>query len=132
MEAIQKSVAIAVSETMKQIHAAGMGATAGPKPMTMQQTVDTTVKRMDKFNKDNFQDWKFRLEMAVKGSSGKLAALMSWAESQDLFIDPRTSVNPEDHELNDNLYYILAQLSEGEAFDFGQECGGPERRRSMA
>ncbi len=115
LEAIQKSVAVAVAETMKQMQAAGMP--TGPKPMSMQQTVDTIVKRMDKFNKDHFQDWKFRLEMVVKGSCGPLAELMKWAELEELYSDLMTVLEPENRELNDNLYYILAQLCEGEAFD---------------
>jgi hypothetical protein len=107
---------------MKQMQASGLK--AGHKTTTLQQTVDTTVKRMDKFSKDGFQDWKFRLEMAVKGSSGRLAAVLSWAESQEVSIDPETSVQAEDHELNDNLYYILAQLAEGEALDVVKNVPG--------
>ena len=122
LEAIQQSVAVAVAEAMKQMQAAGVSTNS--KPISIQHIVDTIVKRMDKFSKDYFQDWKFRLEMVVKGSSGKLAELMSWAESQELCIDPLTSVKPEDRELNDNLYYILAQLCEGEAFDIVKNVGG--------
>ena len=116
MEAIQKSVAVAVAEAMQQMQAASLGAAATPKPTAMQKTVDTVVKRMDKFNKDNFQDWRFRLEMFIKGNNARLAALMNWSELQEVPIDPETSVNLEDRELNDNLYYILAQLTDGEAF----------------
>ena len=56
MEAIQKSVAAAVAETMKQLQSTALGAAAGPKVISMRETVDTVVKRMDKFTKDGFQD----------------------------------------------------------------------------
>ena len=120
MEAIQKSVALAVAATMKEMVGAGLGGVGGqsaPKVLSMPQIVENIIKRQDKFVKDRFQDWKFRLEMAAKGNSVVLARLMKWAEERDVAVDLTTDISGEDQELNYNLYYILAQLCEGEAFD---------------
>ena len=120
MEAIEKSVALAVAATMKEMVGAGLGGAGGqsaPKVLSMPQIVENIIKRQDKFVKDRFQDWKFRLEMAAKGNSVVLARLMKWAEERDAAVDLTTDISGEDQELNYNLYYILAQLCEGEAFD---------------
>ena len=130
MKVIQDAVATAVSETMKQMTMSGAGF---QEKSSQHRTVDTIMKRMDKFHKDNFQDWKFRLEMCIKGSNQKFHTLMSWAEDQELYIDMETSVKDEDREMNCNLYYILAQLTEGEAFDVvknvGNQNGGEAWRK---
>ena len=117
MKAIQESVAMALSEALKQMQMANVGAGTNPGAKGMRETVDTVVKRTDKFTKDGFHDWKFRIEMSVKGSCGKLHEFMQWAEGQELFIDPETSVPEPDRGYNANLYYILAQRTDGEAFD---------------
>jgi hypothetical protein len=69
----------------------------------MQQVVDTIVKRAEKFTKDKFQDWKFKLEMAVKGSGIVMASLLDRAESQELTIGGNTNVEAEDRDLNYNF-----------------------------
>ena len=83
----------------------------------MREVVGTIVKRTEKFGGTGFQDWKFRIEMAVKGSCGRLHDFMEWAEDQELYIDPVTSVTEENSGYNSNLYCVLAQRTEGEAFD---------------
>ena len=123
MEVIQKSVATAVVEAMKHFHLPGSGAGAedGGRSLgegrMMREVVDTVVKRTDKFCGSGFQDWKFRMEMAVRGSCGRLHDFMEWAEEQELYIDPVTSVTEENSGYNSNLYCVLAQRTEGEAFD---------------
>ena len=69
------------------------------------------------------------MEMAVKGSRGKLHEFMEWAEDLELYIDPVTSVTEENLGYNSNLYCTLALRTEGEAFDVvknvaGQNGGG--------
>jgi hypothetical protein len=119
MEAIQKSVAMAVSAAVQEMMKAGAGGgtVAGPKMLTMQQITENIIKRQDKFSKDKFADWKFRLEMAARGNSIVLANLLKWSENRDTAVDHDTDIAEKDKEVNYNLYIILAQLCEGEAFD---------------
>ena len=91
MEVIQKSVATAVVEAMKHFHLPGSGAGAedGGRSLgegrMMREVVDTVVKRTDIFCGSGFQDWKFRMEMPVRGSCGRLHDFMEWAEEQELY-----------------------------------------------
>jgi hypothetical protein len=119
MEAIQKSVSMAVSAAVQEMMKAGVGGgpTACPKGLTMQQIAEIIVKRQDKFNKDKFADWKFRLEMAARGNSVILANLLKWSEERESQVNHETDISERDKEVNYNLYCILAQLCEGEAFD---------------
>ena len=91
--------------------------------MGVQQAVDTTVKRMDKFGKDNFADWKFKLEVGLRGSHSRLAELLKWAEEHDGSIDVDL-MSEEDAALNHNLYLILAQVTMEEAFDVVKNVEG--------
>ena len=100
----------------------------------MREVVDAIVKRTEKFGGTGFQDWKFRIEMAVTGSCGRLHDFMEWAEDQELYIDPVTSVTEENSGYNSNLYYVLAQRTEGEAFDVVKKVAGQnggEARRKL-
>ena len=56
MEAITQAVSVAVAAAMKEMTTVAAG--GGGRTMGVQQAVDTTVKRMDKFGKDDFADWK--------------------------------------------------------------------------
>ena len=114
MEAIQKAVSIAVATTMKEMATATGG--GGGRPHTLQQVVDTTVKRMDRFAKDGFTDWRFKLEMGLRGCMPRLAEILKWSEEQDGVIDSDL-MSEEDQGLNHNLYIILAQITTEEAFD---------------
>ena len=136
MEVIQKSVATAVVEAMKQLHLPDIGAgtddvgrSLGEGRM-MREVVDTVVKRTEKFCGSGFQDWKFRIEMAVRGSCGRLHQFMEWAEDQEMYIDPVTSVTEEN---SGQLQLVLCSSPKdrGRSFRRGQKCGGPERRRGM-
>ena len=83
----------------------------------MREVVDTVVKRTEKFGGSGYQDWKFRMEMAVLESCGKFHEFIEWAEDEDLYIDPVTSLNEENRGYNSNLHHVWAQRTEGEAFD---------------
>jgi hypothetical protein len=121
MAAIEKSVSLAVAAAVQEMIKAGVGggggAVTGPKVLTMQQITENIVKRQDKFSKDKFADWKFRLEMAARGNSIVLANLLKWAEERETSVNHDTDISEKDKEVNYNLYIILAQLCEGEAFD---------------
>ena len=98
MEMIRLTVAAAVAEALKQLNfaSAGVGGEdggrSGGEGRMLREVVDTIVKRTEKFGGTGFQDWKFRIEMAVKGSCGRLHDFMEWAEDQEFYIDPVTSV----------------------------------------
>ena len=93
MEMIRLTVAAAVAEALKQLNFASAGVVgedggrSGGEGRMMREVVGTTVKRTEKFGGAGFQDWKFRIEMAVKGSCGRLHDFMEWAEDQELYID---------------------------------------------
>jgi hypothetical protein len=98
MAAIEKSVSLAVAAAVQEMMKAGVGggATAGPKVLTMQQITENIVKRQDKFNKDKFADWKFRLEMAARGNSIVLANLLKWAEERETSVNHDTDIAEKD------------------------------------
>ena len=81
-EMIRLTVAAAVAEALKQLNfaSAGVGGEdggrSGGEGRLMREVVDTIVKRTEKFGGAGFQDWKFRIEMAVKGSCGRLHDFM--------------------------------------------------------
>ena len=79
MQAISQAVSVAVATAMKEMNGGGGG---GGRP-NLQNTVENTVKRMDKLHKEHFNDWKFKLEMGLRGSYPRLAELVRWAEEQD-------------------------------------------------
>ena len=120
MEMIRLTVAAAVAEALKQLNFASAvvggedGGRSGGEGTMMWEVVDTIGKRTEKFGGADFQDWKFRIEMAVKGSCGRLHDFMEWAEDQELYIDPVTSVTEENSGYNSNLYYVFAQRTERE------------------
>ena len=99
-----------MAEALKQLNfaRAGVGGEdggrSGGEGRWMWEVVDTIVKRTEKFGGKGFHDWKFRIEMAVKGSCGRLHDFMEWAEDQELYIDLVTSVTDENSGYNSNLY----------------------------
>ena len=101
MEAITQAVSVAVAAAMKEMTTVAAG--GGGRTMGLQQAVDTTVKRMDKFGKDNFADWKFKLEVGLRGSHSRLAELLKWAEEHDGSID-MDLMSEEEAVLTHNLY----------------------------
>ena len=125
MEMIRLTVAAAVAEALKQLNfaSAGVGGEdggrSGGEGRMMREVVDTIVKRTEKFGGTGFQDWKFRIEMAVKGSCGRLHDFMEWAEDQELCIDPVTSVTEDN-----SGYNVLELRTEGEAFNVVKNVAG--------
>ena len=69
MEAIQKAVSIAVATTMKEMATATGG--GGGRPHTLQQVVDTTVKRMDRFA-------KFEATLVATRMRGTVLSSLPW------------------------------------------------------
>ena len=130
MEVIQKSVATVVVEAVKQFHVPGIGAGAddGGRSLgegrMLREVVDTVVKRTETICGSGFQDRRFRMEMAVRRSCGRLHDFTEWAEDQELYIDPVTNVTEENSAYNSNLHYVLARRTEGEAFDVVKNVAG--------
>jgi hypothetical protein len=137
MDAIQKSVSLAVAAAMQDMMKAGMGSGSsipGPKVLTLEQITENIVKRQDKLSKDKFADRKFRLEMAARGNSIVLANLLKWSEERESPIAEETDIAEKDKDVSYNLYFILARLCEGEAFDIVKnvtEQNGAEVFRKM-
>ena len=89
MEMIRLTVAAAVAEALKHLNFASAvvggedgGRSAGEGRM-MREVVDTIVERTEKFGGTDFQDSKFRIEMAAIGSCGRLHDFMGLAEGQE-------------------------------------------------
>jgi hypothetical protein len=121
MEVIQQAVSAAVAAAMREMGPAGGGGSG--RPQSMQQVVDTTIKRMDRFVKEGFADWKFKLEMGLRGCHPRMAEILKYAEEQDGPIDVDL-MEEEDQGTNHNLYIILAQITGEEAFDVVKNVEG--------
>ncbi len=121
MEVIQQAVSAAVAAAMREMGPAGGGGSG--RPQSMQQVVDTTIKRMDRFVKEGFTDWKLKLEMGLRGCHPRMAEILKYAEEQDGPVDVDL-MEEEDQGTNHNLYIILAQITGEEAFDVVKNVEG--------
>ena len=130
-EMLRLTVAAAVAEALKQLNFASAvvggedGGRSGGEGTIMREVVDTIVKRTEKFGGAGFQDWKFRIEMAVKGSCGRLHDFMEWAE--DTLIRSRASLRRTAGTTPTCTTSLLRGRRE-RSFRRRQKCGGPERR----
>ena len=85
--------------------------------------VDALVKRTESFNGTGFQDWKLKLEMAVKAIQTGAFHMLQISE---------TSKKEMEQQISSQFYFILVQKLQSEAFDLVKnvpEQNGIEARR---
>ena len=80
---------------------------SGGEGRLMREVVDTIVKRTEKFGGTGFQDWKFRIEMAVKGAVGGFMISWSGRRIRSCTLIRSRGVTEENSGYNSNLYYSL-------------------------
>ena len=108
------------------------GGRGGGEGRILWKVVDTVVKRTEKFG-GNFQDWKFRLDMARQEELREAPHFLGVAQDEVVFVAPCEKVTEENRGYNANLCHFLSQRTEEEAFDvvtnvMGQKGGEAWRK----
>lgn len=107
VEAIRLAVSSTVSALLRE----------SPECLKSKGDVEQVVKRTDVFKGENFQDWKFKLEMTVQSANLKAYSYMQTCEQLDDELDADHDIPEESKDFNTKLYYILTQRTSGESFD---------------
>lgn len=92
------------------------------------------TKKLDSFNGTGFADWKFKLQMAMQSFSSEAHQFLGWAENLGAEIDSDVDITDDQKPLCERLYFVLAQMTTGEAFDLvrnAPELNGAEAWRRL-
>ena len=90
--------------------------------ITVDKSVELTVKRLDTFKGDDFLNWRFKFEMTVRSTMNKAGPFLDLIDKHakdntQLTQEVLRQHGQEAVDLASNFYYILAQRVEKEAMD---------------
>ena len=126
LTAIQTAIASTIQAMMRD------GGTPGRRGHD--DALEKLTKKLDSFNGTGFADWKFKLQMAMQSFSSEAHQFLGWAENLGAEIDSDVDITDDQKPLCERLYFVLAQMTTGEAFDLvrnAPELNGAEAWRRL-
>ena len=120
-------------ENLKPMYERMVAASAHGQGEGSRKFAESLSKRTDTFKNSGFEGWQFKMLTAARAISPKAYEVMDYPQHYlDKEVpDDAFNSDPEKDDLNKQLYYVLTEKTEGEAFDLvrGVPC---RRSRGMA
>lgn len=132
MAAMTQVVAAALQQMGIGAQHGGGGGERVQSDRSWNSTVDAIARRVERFKGTNFLEWQFRFEAMLQSTHEGISQLVHWAESRQDVVHPERDLEDGQRMHNKQLYWILAEKTEGEAFDLVKNVQGGTGRRHGA